>query len=96
MKFTIALVISIFALGACSSRPVLPDSKDIKVSRETPDKSCLELGNLTGRTATIKGTREQALEDLKQEAANKGANYVMIKQYSDSGTAVTGIAFECR
>ena len=44
----------------------------------------------------VKGTQEQALGDLKREAANKGANYVMVKQYSDLGTSVTGIAYECR
>lgn len=81
--------------SACASRSVLPDVKEVKVSREAPDKKCTEIGSITGRTATVKGTQEQALEDLKKEAANKGANYVVVKQYSGMGTSVTGVAYEC-
>ena len=53
------------------------------------------MGKISGRANSSKGTQEQALEDLKREAANKGANYVVVKQYSDLGTAVTGMAYEC-
>ena len=84
-----------FALTACASRSVLPSAKEVKVSREAAGKNCKEVGKLTGSTASAQGTQEQALEDLKREAANKGANYVVVKQYSDYGTAVTGIAYEC-
>lgn len=83
------------ALASCASKPILPTEKDIKVSREEPSSKCKEIGPLTGRTASVKGTREQALEDLKREAANKGANYVLIKQMSDYGTAITGVAYDC-
>lgn len=85
----------VMGLGACSSRSVMPDSEEVKVSRDAADEDCKELGKITGTTSSVKGTREQALEDLKQTAANKGANYIMIKQYSAQGTAVTGIAYEC-
>jgi uncharacterized protein YbjQ (UPF0145 family) len=53
------------------------------------------MGSITGTTPTVKGTQEEALEDLKREAANKGANYVVVKQYSAYGTSVTGLAYEC-
>lgn len=89
------LFVSFLFIG-CASRSVLSDSKNVKVSREAPDKSCREIGKLTGNAPTAKGTQEQALEDLQRETANKGGNYVMVKQYSDYGTAVTGIAYECR
>lgn len=86
---------SVSIISACSSRPVLPTADAIKVSREAPDKSCKELGKVVGTTLSVKGTAEDALKDLKQEAANKGANYVVIKQYSDNQTSVTGLAYEC-
>jgi hypothetical protein len=89
-------VVLAFFLAGCASRSVLPDSKEVKVSREAPDKSCKDLGGITGTTSSAKGTREQALEDLKTEAANKGANYVMVKEYSSYGTSVTGVAYECQ
>lgn len=82
-------------ITACSSRAVLPDVDEVKVSRDEPSAKCREMGKLTGTATSAKGTREEALEDLKKEVANKGGNYVVVKQYSDYGTAVTGVAYEC-
>jgi hypothetical protein len=93
---TLLMALAALSLAACASRSVLSDSKEVKVSREAPGKDCKEMGTLTGRTASVKGTQEDALEDLKKEAANKGANYVMVKEYSAFGTSVTGIAYECQ
>lgn len=90
-----AVVLLIFGLAGCRSRSLLADSKDVKVSREEAAKDCHELGTLTGTTLSAKGTQEQALEDLKKEAANKGANYVQVKEYSSMGTSVTGLAYDC-
>lgn len=93
----ILLLVSVSTLPACSSRSILPDSDEVIVSRDLPKKSgCNEIGKITGSSPSVNGTREQVLDDLKREAANKGANYVMVKQFSDSGTAVTGIAYECK
>ncbi len=84
-----------FLLGACSSRSVTPDTKEVKVIRESADKDCKEVGKVTGTTMSTKGTAEEALADMKQEAANKGANLVVVKQYSANQTSVTGVAYEC-
>ncbi len=83
------------AIAACSSQSVMPDKSGIKVGREKPAKDCKELGKVTGSTVNVKGTREEVLEDMKQNAADKGATYVEVLQYSDSGTAVTGLAYQC-
>jgi hypothetical protein len=82
-------------LTSCASKPVIPSAGDVKVSREDASPKCKEIGKLTGTTMTAQGTKEQALEDLKREAATKGGNYVVVKQFSDYGTAVTGIAYDC-
>jgi hypothetical protein len=82
-------------MAGCASRSVMPDVKEVKVTRDEPSAKCREIGKLTGTAASAKGTREEALEDLKKEVANKGGNYVVVKQYSDYGTAVTGVAYEC-
>ncbi len=94
MHKRIFLISLLFFLSACASRSVLPDVKEVKVSRDEP-KGCKEMGTLSGRANSVHGTQEQALEDLKREAANKGANYVVVKQYSSYGTSVTGLAYEC-
>ena len=95
MKFLLACT-ALLALVGCRSRSVLPDVREVKVSREAADSKCREIGKISGTTASVKGTQEQALEDLKREAANKGANYVVVKEYSAYGTGVTGVAYECR
>jgi hypothetical protein len=89
------IAVTTVLIAACASRSVTPSVKEVKVSREQPAKDCKEMGKLTGQSTKINGTAEQALEDLKREAANKGANYVVVKQYSDYGTAVTGMAYDC-
>ncbi len=98
---------SVIALGlaagltACTSMPTtkamspLPQNNNVRVSRVDPDSACKFLSKVEGRTQSVKGTRDEALGDLKQEAANKGANYLVVKQYSDAGTAVTGEAYLC-
>lgn len=91
--FIVAFLIS--GLIGCRSRSLLADSKDVQVGRVEAAENCHEIGKLTGTTSSAKGTQEQALEDLKKEAANKGANYVHVKEYSAAGTAVTGIAYDC-
>lgn len=98
MRWLVSIASLLFVglgLSACKSRSVLPDTREVKVSRDTAGSDCREIGPINGTTASVKGTPEQALEDLKKEAANKGANYVRIKQYSAYGTSVVGIAYEC-
>ncbi|MGE4130574.1 MAG: DUF4156 domain-containing protein [Bdellovibrionales bacterium] len=90
-----SLVATALMGAGCASRSVLPDTKEVKVSREAPSEKCKEIGTMTGKTNSTKGTQEDALNDLKTEAANRGANYVVVKQYSSYGTSVTGIAYEC-
>jgi hypothetical protein len=82
-------------LISCSSKPVLPQKSDIKVSRDEAGKDCKSLGAIEGRTTNVKGTAEEALEDLKSEAIKKGANYVQIETMGAQGTAIRGQAYFC-
>ena len=86
----------LFLFVACSSAPpIKPDVENLKVSREPADKSCKEIGPVEGRTDSVKGSFEEALENLKQDAAGKGANYVQIRQSGAMGTSVRGVAYLC-
>lgn len=81
---------------ACSSKPILPDKKSVEVSREPAEKSCRELGPIYGKTLQTTGKLEElALEDLKSNAASKGANYIYLQEYSGIGSSVKGIAYDC-
>ncbi|MCB0377754.1 MAG: DUF4156 domain-containing protein [Bdellovibrionales bacterium] len=96
MKKLIPFFIFALLFAACSSAPpVKPESKNVEVSRDPADEDCKDLGPVEGRDASTKGTFENALEDLKKDAAMKGANYVQIKQTGAMGTSVRGTAYLC-
>lgn len=85
---------AITAMMGCASKPLL-EKDDVKVTRDEPSKSCHHLGAIEGRTISTKGTREQALENLKEEAMKKGANFVKMETVGAQGTVVRGQAYHC-
>lgn len=82
-------------LVGCRSTEILPEKVEVKVSRDDPAKDCKPLGTVTGKAMSTKGTSTEALEDLKTDAARKGANYVQYEQASALGTALRGTAYYC-
>lgn len=82
-------------LVGCGSHPIKPESENVKITRDDADEDCREIGPVEGRNSSVKGTFEQALEDLKIDAARKGANFVKIGATSGTGTAVHGVAYFC-
>lgn len=89
------VVLSILLLSACGSQPIIPEKDDVRVSREAPSSECENLGTLVGKTMHASGGKQAALDDLKEQAANKGATDIQVHQYSDMGTSVTGTLFQC-
>jgi hypothetical protein len=92
------LLVSLFVSGvllACSSHPIKPEAGNVKVGREDADKDCKEIGPVEGRVKNVTGKFEEALEDLKLDAARKGANFVQIQQTGALGQAVRGTAYFC-
>lgn len=79
----------------CGSHPVLPEKSDIKVSRENPDSDCKSLGPIEGRSLKVDAKYEDALEDLKSEAVQKGANFVQVQTLGALGGAIRGEAYFC-
>lgn len=79
----------------CSSAPIQPEAKNITVSREDAKKNCREIGPVEGRTTSVNGNFDAALEDLKLDAARKGATFVKIQQTGAIGQSVSGIAYFC-
>ena len=92
---TLIAMLSIPFTSGCSSMSTLPKTENLTVSRKPADKKCSPLGKLEGRSLSKTAKPEDALEDLKKEAANKGANYLVVKEYSGTGGAVTGLAYIC-
>lgn len=94
MKTKIVLALLTFIFVACSSRPVLPEKSDVKVSRETPSEKCKNLGSVEGRSSKINAKYEETLEDLKADAVRKGADYVRIETMG-THSSIRGTAFIC-
>lgn len=82
-------------LASCGSQPIKPEAENVKVTRDKVDDDCKEIGPVEGRNLSAKGTFEHALEDMKLDAARKGANLVKIEQTSGTGTAIRGTAYVC-
>ncbi len=91
----IALACLALSFAACSSQPIIPEAKNIKLSRENPNSDCVEIGPVQGSVSTNKGTIEQAIEDMKLDAARKGATYVRMESTGALGTSTSGTAYKC-
>lgn len=97
MKIALAFIPALLLLTACGSQPIMPTKEDVNVTREdlSKNKSCEDLGTVAGKSMHTTGGKEQALEDLKEQAANKGATDIQVHQFSDMGTSVTGTLYKC-
>ena len=71
------------------------DVKDVKVAWENAAESCQDLGPVAGKLIGTKPNLDLAVNDMKKEAAAKGANFVKIESASVYGTAVRGQAYFC-
>jgi hypothetical protein len=86
---------ALFLLASCSHQPIVPDAKNVEVAREAAGPKCVELGRVAGSVSSVKGTIEQAIEDMKLDAARKGANFVKMESTGAMGTSATGVAYQC-
>jgi hypothetical protein len=90
-------LVGLSLIAACATKPppVKPAASNVEASRAEPAKNCKEIGNVEGRVTNINGKFEEALEDLKLDAARKGANFVQIQQTGSLGKSVAGTAYLC-
>ena len=91
----LATIFSASSIMGCASMSNLPVEENVKVTLQDADKDCTFISKVEGRSNSKVPKQDEALQDLKQEAANKGANYLVVKEYSGLGTAVTGLAYKC-
>jgi hypothetical protein len=80
---------------ACSHQAVIPEAKNVKIARENPSRDCREIGRVVGQVRTTSGSIEQAIDDMKLDAARKGANYVRMESTGAMGTSASGTAYQC-
>jgi hypothetical protein len=85
----------VLTISACSSQPIIPEAKNVKLSREDADKDCREIGLVQGTVSTTHGTLEQAIENMKLDAARRGANFIRMESTGAMGTSASGTAYQC-
>ena len=89
------MLVSLLILAGCSHQAIVPEAKNVKIQREAPSKDCRSLGHVEGNVIHATGKIEDAIEDMKLDAARKGANYVQMGETSALGKNVAGVAYQC-
>lgn len=88
-------IISVLVMASCASDPKRPDGSNVRVSNDRPRGDCEQIDQVVGTSATTGNAYNNALADIKKEAASKTANYVKIVAVSAHGSAIRGIAYRC-
>ena len=89
------LLFGLVVFAACVSDPKRPDGGGVRVSHDSPGKNCEQLDQVIGTSATRSSAYENALKDIKREAASRGGNYVKILAISSHGSAIRGMSYRC-
>ena len=95
MKYIFAIMI-IVGLSACSSIPLKPEAKFVRLTKNEPDRTCQFLGDITGNQGdffTGEFTSNEDLEsgarnDLKNQAYDIGGNviYLLTERAGQTGS----------
>ena len=86
---------ALLMIAGCSHQALIPEAKNVKIQREAPSKDCRSLGQVEGNVIHANGKIEDAIEDMKLDAARKGANFVQMGETSALGKNVAGVAYQC-
>jgi hypothetical protein len=93
MKKICDIIFISFLIG-CSSKPLL-EVRDIKITRDEPSRSCRSLGVLDIKSLSIRPDEKKMIDEMRNEARKKGANFVRVQEMGALGTSVRGEAFDC-
>lgn len=87
------LIFIILFLASCQTYHRSP----VEVGEAYPrGRYCESIGQVIGMAGKKKNAEAQSIEDLKENAARLGGNYVRVIAVSAYGTAARGIAYKCR
>ncbi len=107
----LAILATAFALPGCATEALSPEGAHVAVTRNPPTPDCTPAGYIVGEGGGTFGGKwlkndsliEYAMNDLRNKAAQLGANYVQSdpptlgEGHGTTTTAtVTGTAYRCR
>lgn len=81
--------------GSSSSGALSPAAKAVRVAKADPDPACEELSTVEG--TSFWGKKNDAKNEMRENAAKEGANYIRIEALETRGGRVTysGTAYRC-
>jgi hypothetical protein len=96
---TILLLGLVSACAPYQQAPEPKDPKDIQLVKTEPPSACKELSSLVGEAPNGPGAESKAKANLREKAAQMGANYVLLDttQISEDPprTTINGTAYLC-
>src|SRR5262245_10897 len=110
-KNCFVICVCLLGMSACTTNDLTPQAANVAAGRADPAPGCKPVGYLTGKGGGTFGGGlisnedliEYAMNDLRNQAADKGANYVQHdppQLGSGDGTTttatITGTAYQCR
>ncbi|MBS2018505.1 MAG: DUF4156 domain-containing protein [Deltaproteobacteria bacterium] len=81
------------SLTACGGGALTQAGAQVTLNKADPPKGCVEKGGVSGYTIGP-DYQERNKNKLRNEAAEKGANYVRLEQNDSDGNA-SGTAYSC-
>lgn len=81
------------SLAACGGGALTQAGAQVTLNKADPPKGCVEKGGVSGYTIGP-DYQERNKNKLRNEAAEKGANYVRLEQNDSDGNA-SGTAYAC-
>jgi uncharacterized protein DUF4156 len=106
LKKTCSVAAIALILAGCHSNTMNPQAARVRISSNPPAKNCTFKGAVTSQSTTFlssdKNLEQDAMNDMRIQAAKMGANYVQIPAtasggYNEKQTAMTvnGNAYHC-
>lgn len=90
----ICYIILLSVLAGCASKPLLEKS-DVKLTRDEAAKDCQGFGSIEVKSLSTRPDQNKLMDELKEEARKKGANFVKVEGLGAQGTSVRGQAYAC-
>ena len=88
----VSLLITLGLFSCATAQKLSPEGAKVKIQKNDPPNNCKELGAVKGDPG-FGGDTETAKNDMRNQAAALGSNYVRWETVSE--VYVTGTAYKC-
>jgi len=89
----------VMLLSGCGATALTAGGQSVKVQKSDPPPGCEEVGFLEGRSSNLVANyKENARNKLRNQAAERGANYLRLESevVTGNGVAYEATAYKCK